>query len=332
MSLKFQDILSQDDKKEYFKDALENGHLSHAYILCGPEGSGKMMLAETITAAIQCEEGGSEACGECRTCHQVQHRNHPDVIYITHEKPMTISVEDIRQQLVDTVSIRPYSAKMKIYIVDEAEKMNQAAQNALLKTIEEPPDFAVIFLLTTNVNAFLPTILSRCIKLYMKPVRQEVLEDYLEKKLKITNDKAIEAAAFSQGYVGEAEKLAVSEEFQEKRKELISIVTGIKDATIVEISSKSKEISKVKEEIPELLNLFTVWFRDVLLYKATESEKELIFTSETKAISEMSDISYKGLDDILRKISDSEKMLKQNVNPELITELLLIKMKEIING
>ena len=132
--------------------------------------------------------------------------------------------------------------------------------------------------------------------------------------------------------MGEAEKLAVSEEFQEKRKELISIVTGLKDATIVEISSKSKEISKVKEEIPELLNLFTVWFRDVLLYKATESEKELIFTSETRAISEMSDISYKGLDDILRKISDSEKMLKQNVNPELIIELLLIKMKEIING
>lgn len=332
MSLKFQDILCQDDKKEYFRDALKKGHLSHAYILCGPEGSGKMMLAETVAAAIQCEENQEEACGECRTCKQIEHRNHPDVIYITHDKPMTISVEDVRQQLVDTVYIRPYSARMKIYIVDEAEKMNQAAQNALLKTIEEPPEFAVIFLLTTNVNAFLPTILSRCIKLYMKPVPEDMLEEYLEQKLHVSRYEALEAAAFSQGYVGEAEKLAISEEFQDKRKEFITIVTGLKDATMVDIVSKSKEIGKVKEEIPELLNLFTVWFRDVLLYKATESEKELIFTSETRAVSEMSDISYKGLDDILKKISDSEKMLKQNVNPELVTELLLIKIKEIING
>jgi DNA polymerase-3 subunit delta' len=202
----------------------------------------------------------------------------------------------------------------------------------LLKTIEEPPEFAVIFLLTTNVNAFLPTILSRCIKLYMKPVPENMLEEYLEQKLHVSRYEALEAAAFSQGYVGEAEKLAISEEFQDKRKEFITIVTGLKDATMVDIVSKSKEIGKVKEEIPELLNLFTVWFRDVLLYKATESEKELIFTSETRAVSEMSDISYKGLDDILKKISDSEKMLKQNVNPELVTELLLIKIKEIING
>ena len=89
--------------------------------------------------------------------------NQPDIIYVTHEKPNTLSVADIRSQLVNDVDVKPYSSRYKIYIVDEAEKMNQQAQNALLKTIEEPPAYAVIILLTTNADAFLPTILSRCV-------------------------------------------------------------------------------------------------------------------------------------------------------------------------
>ena len=97
--------------------------------------------------------------------------NHPDLIYVTHEKPASIGVDDVRRQINDTIQVKPYSSAHKIYIVDEAEKMTVQAQNALLKTIEEPPAYAVILLLTTNAEAFLPTILSRCVQLKLKPLK-----------------------------------------------------------------------------------------------------------------------------------------------------------------
>ena len=105
----------------------------------------------------------AEPCLECHSCKQALGNNQPDIIYLTHEKPNTISVADIREQINHDIEIKPYSSKYKVYIVDEAEKMNQQAQNALLKTIEEPPAYAVILLLTTNADAFLQTIRSRCV-------------------------------------------------------------------------------------------------------------------------------------------------------------------------
>jgi DNA polymerase-3 subunit delta' len=128
------------------------------------------MLAESFAMALQCETGKAEACMQCRSCHQAMEHNQPDIIYVTHEKPNIISVDDIRHQLNNDIVIKPYSSKFKIYIIDEAEKMNIQAQNALLKTIEEPPAYAVILLLTTNADGFLPTILSRCITLSLKTV------------------------------------------------------------------------------------------------------------------------------------------------------------------
>lgn len=109
--------------------------------------------------------------------------NHPDLIYVTHEKPASIGVDDIREQINDTIQVRPYSSYYKIYIVDEAEKMTVQAQNALLKTIEEPPAYAVILLLTTNQDAFLPTILSRCVQLKLKPLKDSVVKEYLIQSL-----------------------------------------------------------------------------------------------------------------------------------------------------
>lgn len=129
--------------------------------------------------ALQCEKEGTDGCGECKSCHQADDHNHPDIIYVSHEKPNNISVDDIRTQLNNDIVIKPYSSKYKIYIVDEAEKMNQQAQNALLKTIEEPPAYAVIMLLTTNADSFLQTIRSRCITLNMKSVKDEVIKAYL---------------------------------------------------------------------------------------------------------------------------------------------------------
>ena len=164
----FRDIVGHGQIIEHFQNAIKMDKISHAYILAGEKGSGKRTIATAFAQTLQCEQGQTDACGICHACKQAESRNHPDIIYVTHEKPNSIGVEEIREQLVGDVLIKPYSSKYKVYIVNDADKMTVQAQNALLKTIEEPPSYAVILLLAGNVSSMLPTILSRCVTLSMK--------------------------------------------------------------------------------------------------------------------------------------------------------------------
>ena len=195
----FQDIVGHKQIIEHLKNAEKLNKVSHAYIFSGEKGSGKKLLASRFAELLQCEAEGEKPCGKCRSCRQAESGNHPDIIRITHEKPNTISVDDIREQLVGDVQIKPYQSKYKIYIVPDAEKMNVQAQNALLKTIEEPPAYAVILFLTTNAFSFLPTILSRCVVLNMKPVPDQEVRKYLMEHVEVPDYQADIAVAFAQG-------------------------------------------------------------------------------------------------------------------------------------
>lgn len=135
----FHDIIGHEKIKEHLQKAIGYQRVSHAYILSGEEGMGRKTIAKAFAMTLLCEKHGTEPCMECHSCKQFLSGNHPDVIWVTHEKPASIGVDDVRIQINDTVSIRPYSSPYKIYLVDEAEKMTVQAQNALLKTIEEPP-------------------------------------------------------------------------------------------------------------------------------------------------------------------------------------------------
>lgn len=132
----FDQVFGQDHIKEFFKNAVLTGNVPHACILSGEAGMGKRRLAELFARNLLCERGGPEACGQCHSCIQTAAGTHPDLIFVTHEKPASIGVDDVREQIQDSIVIRPYSGRYKIYIVDEAEKMTVQAQNALLKTIE----------------------------------------------------------------------------------------------------------------------------------------------------------------------------------------------------
>ncbi len=209
----FQDIVGQEQIKEQLRNAISTGKVSHAYIINGEKSSGKEFIARMFAMSLQCEKGEIEPCQECRSCKQALSDNHPDIIRVTHEKPNTISVEDIRTQVNNDVAIKPYSGAYKIYLINEAEKMTPQAQNAILKTLEEPPAYAVILLLTANVNSLLPTILSRCVVLNMKPVADELVKKYLMEQLQIPDYKAEVCVAFARGNVGRAKALASSEDF-----------------------------------------------------------------------------------------------------------------------
>ena len=324
----FQDILGNDMIKEHFKKAIENNKISHAYILTGEEGTGRKSIANAFSMALLCEKGGKEPCMVCHSCKQVLSGNHPDLIYVKHEKPNSIGVDDIREQINDTIMIRPYSSYYKIYIVDEAEKMTVQAQNALLKTMEEPPSYAVIILITTNQEAFLPTILSRCVQLKLKPLKDFTVKSYLSEHLGIPEKEAEICAAFARGNLGKAIHLASSDEFKELYQKVMMMVKNISTMDIVSLLDHIREMKEQNFEMEDVLDLLQLWYRDVLMYKVTKDMNLLIFKDEYKVINGMvQKVDYAGLEKILASIDTARTRLSANVNMELAMELLLLTMK-----
>lgn len=325
----FSEILGHEQIIEHLQNAIQMKKVSHAYILDGEEGAGKMMLARAFAQTLQCERGGTEPCGECHSCKQALSGNQPDIITVSHEKPASIGVEDIRGQLCGDIQIKPYSSPYKIYIVDEAEKMTVQAQNALLKTIEEPPAYGVILLLTTNADAFLPTILSRCVTLKLRPVKSEVIRAYLMEKYQIPDYQADVCTAFARGNVGKAQRLAQSEQFAELKEHLIHLLRHLRDMEIYELTEAVRSASEYKAEIGDYLDLMALWFRDVLLFKATRQIEGLVFAEEIGDISAQAQkSSYEGLERILKALEKAKVRLKANVNFELTMELLMLTIKE----
>jgi len=321
----FGEIIGHNQIVEHLKNAIRMEKISHAYILNGESNAGKMMLAEAFAMTLQCQVHGDEPCMNCRSCRQAVEHNQPDIIYVSQEKPNVISVDDIRHQLNNDIVIKPYSSKYKVYIIDEAEKMNVQAQNALLKTIEEPPTYGVILLLTSNADSFLPTILSRCIRLNLKSVNEDLIKSLLMKKYQIPDYQAEVCAAFAQGNVGKAIQLASSEEFNELKATALALVKKLEDIDLYELNGLIKQISEYKQKINEYFDLLTLWFRDVLYMKATNDVNNLIFKDEVYDIKKQAaKRSYSGIENILQALEQSKVRLNANVNFDLVIELLLL--------
>lgn len=327
--LVFKDILGHEQIKEHFRNAVQMGKVSHAYILSGEAGMGRKSLANAFALNLLCEKGLTDPCMQCHACKQVLSGSHPDLIYVTHEKPASIGVDDIREQINNTIMVRPYSSYHKIYIVDEAEKMTVQAQNALLKTIEEPPAYAVILLLTTNPDAFLPTILSRCVQLKLKPLTDVVVKEYLIQSIGVEESQAEIYAAFARGNLGKAIHLAESEDFKLMYDEILHMLKHLKDADISELLDYIHKLKEENLDIQGCLDFMQMWYRDVLMYKTTKDINLLIFKDEFSAIKAMSTVSgYEGLEKILEAIDKARIRLEANVNMELVMELMLLTMKE----
>ncbi len=326
---KFTDIIGQEQLKEHLQNAIATKKVSHAYIINGERSSGKEFIARIFAMALQCEKGAIEPCGECHSCKQALSSNQPDIVYVSHEKPNTIGVEDIRAQINGDIAIKPYSSPRKIYIMNEGEKMTVQAQNALLKTLEEPPEYAVILILTTHVEALLPTILSRCVALNMKPVSDALVKKYLMEELAVPDYKANICVAFARGNIGKAKLLASSEEFEKVKDEAITLVKYINDMEVNEIVKAIKKITEYKFDVNDYLDILSAWYRDVLLFKATKDVNSLIFKEEIQQIMRVSDRStYEGIETIVNALQQAKRRLEANVNFDLTMELLLLTIKE----
>ncbi|MDR2045248.1 MAG: DNA polymerase III subunit delta' [Clostridium sp.] len=329
----FKDLVGQEQIKEHLRNALSGGKVSHAYLIDGEKGSGKEFLAKIFAMALNCEvrrtEGGAEPCQNCHSCRQALSGNQPDIIRLVHEKPDAIGVDDIREQVNQDVSIKPYASPYKVYLISEAEKMTPQAQNALLKTLEEPPPYVVILLLASNVNALLPTVVSRCVLLRMKPATDGQVKNFLMRILQVPDYKAQICAAFARGNVGRAKALAQSEEFENVKEEALSFLKCVQDMDVHEMIPAVKKISDDKIDVQDYLDMIMIWYRDILLFKATNDVNQLIFREEISHIRRAAQrSSYEGIERVIEALEKAKTRLRANVNFDLTLELLFLEMKE----
>ena len=329
---KFSDIIGQKAIIEHLYNALRTGSISHAYILSGDAGSGRKTIASIFAAALQCEDlqeeeteepeqimSGTgrqaprmrkkkllEPCGRCLSCIQAQSGNQPDIITISHEKPNSISVGEIRRMRAD-LQIKPYSNARKVYIIPDAEKLTIQAQNALLKTLEEPPEYAVIILIANGLSAFLPTILSRCVVLQTRAVEEAQIARFLQREKELPEDQAMIPARFAGGNPGQALLLTDDKEFLELRDRTVDFLAHLSRSDAVQL----------------------MWFRDVLLYHSTQNSGNLIFQEDIQYIIEAAGmLGYERLGRILDEIDTASRRLRSNVAADSVFEIMFLKIRQ----
>ena len=329
----FKEIIGHKREIAHLEQAISAGKVSHAYIFSGEKGTGKKTLADAFAMTLQCESEGERPCGRCHSCRQAGSGNHPDIIYIRHDKPASIGVEDIRDQLTGDIQIRPYNGKYKIYIIPEAEKMTVQAQNAILKTIEEPPEYAVIILLPANEQSFLDTIRSRCVTLNLKPVPDEQVKAYLMEHLQVPDYQADICASFAQGNIGKAVRLASSDEFSAIKSSAMQLIRNAGSMEISEIIEFVKSVQEYKITIQDYLDILALWYRDMVYFKATKDIDGIIFKDEIRTIRDTVKVcSYEGVEEVMKAIESAKTRLNANVNFDLTMELLFLVIKENIHG
>ena len=331
----FADIIGEEQLIARLKARTGEGTVPHALLFVGEEGSGKKTLATLYAKLLLCERPGDDPCLTCASCRQIAQGQHPDVYWIAPEsgkggalKPIPVAL--IRSGLIDSIQIKPYKGPYKIYIVDRAEKLTIEAQNALLKTLEEPPAYAVIMLLATGEENLLETVRSRCVTMRMERVETDRVQQYLQEQCKITDYRARPAARFAQGNVGRAEQLAASDTFAGCCDEVLRYFERAEHTGYDSISARAQEIAADRRVCELYLELIQILLRDVLTVKAFGTEGyDLFFADKKETLSYLAEkLSYPAISQIQRQMFISRERIEANVAVDLVVEGLLSLIKE----
>ncbi|MDR1539852.1 MAG: DNA polymerase III subunit delta' [Clostridiales bacterium] len=323
----FSEVIGHESIIANLKNSIAAKKVSHAYIFDGPKGIGKTKIANAFAKALQCEEGAADACGRCISCRVFESGNHPDVIYVAATKTKSIGVDDAREQIAKNTETKPYRYKYKIFIVEASDTMTPQAQNALLKTIEEPRDYAVFLFLSENMSQFLPTIVSRCVSFKLRPLSDEAVKRYL-RKAGADEESAALYCAYSQGNIGRAAEISGSQAFVEMRAEAISMIQALRRIDLPEIFSLFSNIEKYRENIQDMLDLFIYWYRDVIVMKETGSARHLLQSDKKNEIyAEAQATNLQSLYNKFDAVWQAKRSLKQNSNFQLTIEMMLLALR-----
>jgi DNA polymerase-3 subunit delta' len=315
--MSFSEIIGQTAPVSVLRRSLAAGRIAHAYIFNGTEGCGKKKTALAFVEAIFCN--GTDGCGNCPSCRKVAALQHPDLHMVVPEGA-GIKIEQVRD-LQKELSFRPFEAQKKICIMEAADKLNPAAANAFLKTLEEPPGSALLILLTTNMEAVLPTILSRCQCLSFNPLSIEAIEEYL-RKTGVPAETARISASLAGGSLRKAIEISKEDSIQ-KRGDIMQKIGSLGPEKITPLFTLAEELGNERDKALETLDMLTLFWRDVLLIQngipdPVNCDMLPLLKKEAEQCT-----PEKTMDKI-ELISRSRKALQRNVNPRLALEVLLM--------
>lgn len=322
----FEEIRGNTPLVEQLRRSAASGRSSHAYLFLGGAGAGKRLIANTFAKALQCE-GEKRPCDSCKSCHAFNHGNHPDVIYFQPLKNgKTYTIEDVREQLLETVDLKPFQYEKKIYIIEKADTLNIQSQNALLKTLEEPPAHAVFLLLAERAEAFLPTILSRVVVMKIRPLSAETIADYLMQAGHLAEESHI-LSAYAQGRIGQALELVEDEGFREMRQDILGKLEALPSMSEGEAYLLAKDLEGYKNDL-RFLDIMELWYRDLLTAKSLREEGYLIQRDKKDAIFRAAKEPAALLAKKAAAVRTVRMRLAQNANFRLTMEVMLMDLKE----
>ena len=318
----YDQIIGHERQKDILRRAVATDRLAHAYLFEGPEGIGKRLMALALVRAVFCES--RTGCGDCSPCRKVDHHNHPD-LHIYQPDGQQIKIEQIRE-LQRELSFRPVEAGKKICLIDQADRMNPAAANALLKTLEEPSPDTLLILISARPEALLQTVRSRCQRLPFARLPPRQIEETLLHHRDLDPRSAHVIAALSSGSFMRA--LGCDQGFYlEQRPQILKSVTGLSRGSVLPLLDLAKEMAAEKETIPDTLEVLQSFYRDLLVYSQGRPESALINIDLMEKIRRVA--AREDTTSILRKLEAIEagrKNLDRNVNAQLNLEVLLLRL------
>jgi DNA polymerase-3 subunit delta' len=333
--------IGQPEASALLKHGFQTGSLAHAYLFVGALHIGKMTLALDLARALNCQ-GKEPPCGECQSCKRIAEGKHSDIRVIslnsTKDSGDTkaraeISIDDIRE-LQHNASLPPFEGKYKVFIIDGAEYLSTEAANCLLKTIEEPPPQVVILLLTAAEPGLLPTVVSRCQRVELKPMPSDEIEKILMESYGIDRDKSRLLARLSDGCLGWAISASIDDSYLTQRKQRLSEMFSLLTAGWEERFNYAAKLANERKSAEDIIRLWLVWWRDVMLTKC--GCKQAVTNIDYMLALEQYDklVSLTEVRDFIDSLQKSLNQITQNANLRLVFEILMLNIprKERTSG
>ncbi len=322
-----QGLIGHEWALKFLENAVRRGDISHSYLFTGPKGVGKRTLALEFAKTLCCRVS-VPPCGECRDCRDIAQGRHPDVKILEPENG-SIKIEQIRE-LQREAHLAPHRAIYRIFIIADMEKATPEASNSLLKTLEEPPSHSLFILTALSADLLLPTIVSRCQVLNLRPLPEELIRNFLERELGIESSRASLLARLSEGCIGKALELIEDEEAFRRREEDLDALLLILRSDIVARLEWVESAGKDTERLQEMLRRWILAMRDMLLI--LEGAQQMIVNLDFKE--KMTPLALRlGKEKIRSGLKDLRfilEALNRNANPRIALDVLMLRLPILV--
>ncbi|MBM4446846.1 MAG: DNA polymerase III subunit delta' [Chloroflexi bacterium] len=325
--------IGQPEALALFEHSLQTGNLAHAYLFVGAAHIGKTTLALDLTRAVNCQ-GSEPPCGECQSCKRIANGKHADITIIglnsakdsgDAKSRVEISIDDIRE-LQRNASLPPFEGKHKVFVIDGAEYLSSEAANCLLKTIEEPPPYVMILLLTAEELRLLPTVISRCQRIKLKPVSNEEIEKILIEAYGVDSDRAKLLARLSQGCLGWALTVYMDDSYLAQRNQRLTEMFSLLDSGWEERFNYAAKLGNDRKSAEEMIKLWFAWWRDVMLTKCG-CEHAITNVDYAPILEKWAQVlSLLEIKDFINRLQQALNQIAINANLRLVFEILMLNM------